>query len=773
MSYKKQEFIDYMQKKGYLNPGAYCNGLDNVEKYFVADIDAEFEKDQCTSLYDRIQEIRLTPEIIGKNEHDVRTYASRLKKYVEYRQDDKNIIKDNVFTWIPFYEEFATKLLAYKNNRKELLQIIKSCFDELPLEYPFKEHGKENYEDVDPFTIFGSFNKGIKEENRIAIIKKYKKAFSVEADIPKDFIGIPVLMNMSAWFFAYKANRNEDDIDNLWKLFEVALAYADGDYAKKNDFVKSYNQVKTQKQVKWNITIGLYWVRPKAFLSLDSVSRIYLLEFKFPVGLSVRLKNLPNGEDYLKDIENVKNTFGDGSTVNSFYELSREAFEYNAKTDEKNDLNKGWWPSLDEFDPQLTKEDWIKFILEVEKPEHPSPMQMLKAMLELGGEASCKKLAELYGGTPNRYVGCASNLGRRIKQFFDLPACMDGDQERYFPFPFVGKKENNEYVYRMRLELKKALEEMDLSDVYLYVSDEEENNETKNVEEIEIECTSYTKKDFLKDVFISEDKYNTCVSRIKHKKNIILQGAPGVGKTYAARRLAWSIMGVKDNSRIEFVQFHQSYSYEDFIMGYKPVDNGFQLEKGIFYEFCIKAKNDQNNDYFFIIDEINRGNMSKIFGELLMLIENDYRGTEIKLAYNKKAFSIPGNLYIIGMMNTADRSLAMIDYALRRRFSFIEMIPGFEAEGFKEYQATIKNELFGKIIGRIKALNADIENDASLGKGFCIGHSYFCNLDEQCSDSILKEIVEYDIVPMLEEYWFDDKAKADSWASDLRGVLNG
>ena len=143
-------------------------------------------------------------------------------------------------------------------------------------------------------------------------------------------------------------------------------------------------------------------------------------------------------------------------------------------------------------------------------------------------------------------------------------------------------------------------------------------------------------------------------------------------------------MGVKDNSRIEFVQFHQSYSYEDFIMGYKPVDNGFQLEVGIFYEFCIKAKNDQNNDYFFIIDEINRGNMSKIFGELLMLIENDYRGMEIKLAYSKKAFSIPKNLYIIGMMNTADRSLAMIDYALRRRFSFVEMVPGFESEGFKE-----------------------------------------------------------------------------------------
>ena len=131
-------------------------------------------------------------------------------------------------------------------------------------------------------------------------------------------------------------------------------------------------------------------------------------------------------------------------------------------------------------------------------------MQMLKAMLELGGEASCKKLSETYGGTPNRYVGCASNLGRRVKQYFELPACMDQEQERYFPFPFVGKKENNEYVYRMRPELKQALEEIDLSDVDLYVSADEKIEEEK-VEEIKIELTPYTKDDFLKDVFISED----------------------------------------------------------------------------------------------------------------------------------------------------------------------------------------------------------------------------------------------------------------------------
>lgn len=306
-------------------------------------------------------------------------------------------------------------------------------------------------------------------------------------------------------------------------------------------------------------------------------------------------------------------------------------------------------------------------------------------------------------------------------------------------------------------------------DEYDFIMDviRENNPVIQEIAEVE----EYTKEDFLYDVYMTEEKYDTLTSLLKNKKNLILQGAPGVGKTFTAKRLAYAMMGRKDDSRVEFIQFHQNYSYEDFIMGYRPQDEGFKLTNGIFYRFCQNAANNPKKDFFFIIDEINRGNMSKIFGELLMLIEADYRGAKATLAYNGMLFSVPNNLYLIGMMNTADRSLAMIDYALRRRFSFFEMDPGFNSEGFKAYQATLNNVTFNTLIEKISDLNKEIAMDSSLGKAFRIGHSYFCG-KEHCTEEWMKQVVYYDIIPMLSEYWFDEPQKLLGWENTLSGVFN-
>lgn len=312
---------------------------------------------------------------------------------------------------------------------------------------------------------------------------------------------------------------------------------------------------------------------------------------------------------------------------------------------------------------------------------------------------------------------------------------------------------------------------------------------------------------------ISQGKSNMINKQKSKDLNMILYGPPGTGKTYNSVIYAVAICEeksvqeianeaykdikvrydkLKSAGRISFTTFHQSYGYEEFIEGIKPIidenkqDIGYTIEPGVFKKFCDNAKSitrtstgiestviEENTEpYVFIIDEINRGNMSKIFGELLMLIENDYRGEKhkIRLAYNDEYFSVPENLYIIGMMNTADRSLAMIDYALRRRFSFFDMTPGFDSVGFKKYQEDLDCEVFNKVIDAVKALNIEIAKDDSLGKGFCIGHSYFCNR-ESIDNMWLENVIEYDIAPMLREYWFDNDKKFKEETDKLLSLI--
>ncbi len=293
-----------------------------------------------------------------------------------------------------------------------------------------------------------------------------------------------------------------------------------------------------------------------------------------------------------------------------------------------------------------------------------------------------------------------------------------------------------------------------------------------DVEEQITTFPEYTETDFLLDVYMESEEYATLVDLIRTKKNVILQGAPGVGKTFAAKRLAYSMMGIKNQNRVMMIQFHQSYSYEDFIMGFRPSEAGFELKKGAFYNFCKKAEIDSDNEYFFIIDEINRGNLSKIFGELFMLIESDKRGIQLQLLYSDEKFAVPKNVYIIGMMNTADRSLAMLDYALRRRFAFYEMRPSFETEGFRGYRMALENDKFNNLIHCVESLNAVISADDSLGDGFCIGHSYFCNLTaDTITDRKLSGIVEYELIPLLKEYWFDEPLKVKDWTNNLRSAI--
>ena len=449
-------------------------------------------------------------------------------------------------------------------------------------------------------------------------------------------------------------------------------------------------------------------------------------------------------------------------------------------------LNDEWFPI--DYNPGFSVNEWVD-LLKNEDVFTKSSLAIMKRMKDIGGQATCTELAEKYGESKNYYSVGSTSLAKRIVTLTGCPVFQGNiENSRYWPILYVGKnasKENNgAYIWKLRKELSEALEKIDLSDVPLYVKSDDSlsvddpDNLMKPGDEDVIsnniyEYEKYTPEDFLSEVFMDKNDYDKLVELLRRKKNVILQGAPGVGKTFTARRLAYSMMGMIDRSRVSMIQFHQNYSYEDFIMGYKPEGADFVLKTGVFYDFCEKARQDSNKEYFFIIDEINRGNLSKIFGELLQLIESDYRGEDTLLAYTHEPFSVPQNVYLIGMMNTADRSLALIDYALRRRFSFFQMNPGFMSDGFKEYQAGLNDEVFNAFVRQIVILNKEINEDPALGPGFQIGHSYLClKKDEEYSEEWLHSVMEYDILPTLQEYWFDDKEKVSHWDTVLRSVFN-
>ena len=828
-----------------------------------------------------------------------------------------------VFTWIPFYKELAQKLLQFRNDRKPLVNWI---YDNLQ---GYINHLKDapdgrRVPDIDPFTVYAIFNRGITPDKRIDICEKFKHFLAVSAPVPQDFEGIPIMNAKQSNFMAFVDKREEGDLERLWNVFELAVL--------DKNIENAYNALRYQYLIKFNLTFGLFWIRPDKYMPLDGNSKDLLeslditfdrtkfmpyneyervmqelnnkmaseslgfsnyAEFSYvayqqkPTASNVDEKQMDDTINYwiyspgeqaafwdeyydngimglgwnkIGDLRNfskqedlvapLKQNYGsDTSQKNSADMLYAFANEMKpgdivfAKKGRSKIVGRGIVTSNYYYDenhmiqPHLRKVNWtdkgvweadimlamktltnitnyagnVKYldnlidgITKVEEPiESPSnqnywwltgsPKYWSPSIdWELGDdidytlyndkgnkrrvfkhfyEAKPGDVVIAYEATPVLQIVA---IGRVVSETDGEVLYIRKVEELLSPVPYSEiltnpiLKNSEPVMNRCQGSLFRLTDE-EYEEVMRLIRKENPEPIVEKDEQTE-EYAPYTEKDFLSEVYIDEHQLQTLKSLLIRKKNLILQGAPGVGKTYTAKRLAYAIMGVKDESRARIIQFHQNYSYEDFVMGYKPNgEGGFSLTNGIFYDFCQQAKSHRDMPYFLIIDEINRGNLSKIFGELLQLIEADYRDQPVQLAYNKLRFSVPSNLYIIGMMNTADRSLAMIDYALRRRFSFYEMKPGFETETYKAYVSRWETPQLKKLIKAIIDLNKVIADDDSLGSGFCIGHSYLCNFENGFD---LKSIVEYDIIPMLREYWFDNDNKFNQEAQKLRNTLN-
>jgi 5-methylcytosine-specific restriction protein B len=285
----------------------------------------------------------------------------------------------------------------------------------------------------------------------------------------------------------------------------------------------------------------------------------------------------------------------------------------------------------------------------------------------------------------------------------------------------------------------------------------------------------YTREHALAELFLDEEDLDDMLALLRGRRNVVLQGPPGTGKTFLAACLARLLIGSRSEKQVCRVQFHQSMTYEDFVQGYRPDGTGFTLRTGPFLRFCNEALQDTENDYVLIIDEINRGNLSRILGELMLLIEHDKRKPEwaVTLAYagaDDEPTWVPPNLHIIGTMNTADRSLALVDYALRRRFAFIDVESAVSHPRFRAHlQARgVDDSVLAWIVKRIPELNRRIRDDANLGRGFVIGHSYFCGggTDERWYERVIR----HEIVPLLHEYWFDARAQVEDSEAKLLDV---
>ena len=826
------------------------------------------------------------------------------------------------FKWISFYTAFATELLFYKDNRTELIRKIQKVYETTGMHMPKLENGGTPA-DIDPFTVFGLFNKGITDANRKILIKAFIDEFHINAEVPDDFSGIPVLMNMMSTFYAFDDARKEHDIDNLWTVFESALTLADNDNPQNREkFSEAYDQALTQFAVKWNLTMGLYWIRPYTYLNLDSRNRWYMsnpdnMPADIVMEVSAMKNSVPSAAKYLALRDKCAAALSSGDyPYKTFPELSYHAW---ISSEEDNRREKQEKYELTITADQISSTDSRFTMDDINLGDNYKPLDTYFK------DENGKIIRRTYNKGERRNTN--QTLPRLACQIFEKQIAGLSVEERE-SFPICQYTPDNDMIRGIYFSVDEFKEKYN-SKTWEYLTYSYDNGRLFVIYSWNVfstltfvqECLkrfgkpgeefvlTYREKDkkeaeqeeadtVVKEELVQQFKgyRNPYSSMLIESKNIIFHGAPGTGKSYLAKEIAadiisngyfddYTMLSDEQKKQVEFVQFHPSYDYTDFVEGLRPKVNddgnmGFELQDGIFKSFVDRARRNYENSlksqetienetsvqdamadffsgiemgvdtfktingneftvtnvdnkhidisipanatvnkltlnidelrkmlesdidfkrikditsffgkefatqgysydfalykaikarkskasksaakpkvlkkYIFIIDEINRGEISKIFGELFFSIDPGYRGKagEVSTQYANmhadpdEKFYIPENVYIIGTMNDIDRSVDSFDFAMRRRFRFVEL----KADEQLEMLSSLDDQaLEDEAIRRMESLNAEIAKTEDLNENYQIGASYFLKLKTLDFDQLWTDYLQ----PLLSEY---------------------
>lgn len=685
-----------------------------------------------------------------------------------------------MFTWKPIYIELASTLLGYRSRRNELIKILSDATNAGLHVVKLKDQNPEGniipLTDIDPFTFFASFNRGMNDEKRKKILQFTKDKFNLKSSIPDDFNGIPVMMAMNSWFFAYAFQRGEHDIDILWAMAEAAITKD----IKEINAELFANCLNVRYSTSTNISMGLFWFNPDTYIALDSKNRALFESHNLD-------HNVTDWQSYLDLLEKVRSEFG-----SDYASISHEAhlITIGQKKPPSPIINNT--PKTDNGDIQMVEEHQLNTILYGPPGTGKTYSSFKRAVQIIDGALPDGKVENVKARfdelvKKEQIVFTTFHQSYSYEDFVEgfrpIIECDDSARGSMY--------ECRSGIFKKMCALAKDVKAVSVKDATVDLEKVQiwkmSLGDTMNPDDDQIypDCISggfiahgsgrgldFSKCDTKEDIqtalaaldwtgwrsTISHNVNQIYAFKIKMQINDLIIVSDGNHKfralgivsgeyiydanfVYEQKRPVTWLKKFEESQPKERILKDKAFAQRTL---YQPSRESLKLD--VLRDLLNKDLPSSREKYVLIIDEINRGNIAKILGELITLLEPDKRlGAEnalmVQLPYSQELFGVPSNLYIIGTMNTADKSIALVDIALRRRFDFEELIPDFShCSSLTAEMRNVLSELNNRIM-----LRKDRDHR--------IGHAYFMRVHDNES---FNEVLKKKIIPLLQEYFWND-----------------